>query len=200
MEIIENGVNVEAFIPKEREGSMRRMVFITVARLTKRKGLQTLLHAFGEAVRMGHRPLELWLVGDGEERSFLQAEAKRLGVDGQVKFLGQVDHEKIAELYQQAQVFVLPSKNEGMSNAVLEALASGLPLVVSGTGGMQEIVEEGKNGFFVNSDDTPSFSEKLLLLAEDSGLREALGKESRRRAEERSWKRVADEFLRVVRV
>lgn len=179
---------------------MRRMVFITVARLTKRKGLQTLLHAFGEAVRMGHRPLELWLVGDGEERSFLQAEAKRLGVDGQVKFLGQVDHEKIAELYQQAQVFVLPSKNEGMSNAVLEALASGLPLVVSGTGGMQEIVEEGKNGFFVNPDDTPSFSEKLLLLAEDSGLREALGKESRRRAEERSWKRVADEFLRVVRV
>ena len=85
-----------------------------------------------------------------------------------------------------------------MSNSALEALASGLPLIVSGTGGMQELVTDGVNGSFINPEDAAGFSEKLVAIAEHPETREAMGVESRRRAEARSWAAVAERFRGVL--
>jgi glycosyltransferase involved in cell wall biosynthesis len=95
-------------------------------------------------------------------------------------------------------VFVLPSKNEGMSNSALEALASGLPLLVSGTGGMSELVTDGVNGYFIDPEDTAAFAEKLALLADHPEKAALFGTESRRRAELRSWNQAAQHFRTVL--
>ena len=138
--------------------------------------------------------MELHLIGEGEQRPLLEARVKELGIEDKVKFVGRVEHRLLPQFYRDADVFVLPSKNEGMSNAALEALASGLPLIVSGTGGMQEIVEDGKNGLFIDPELTAPFAEALLSLAQNKESLKSFGEESRRRAESRSWEKVAENF------
>lgn len=198
MEIIENGVDTEIFRPKMEGKSFSPVIFLSTSRLTPRKGIHHLLEAFAVAAKYAKVPVELHLIGEGEQRESLEARAKELGIGEMVRFFGRVEHEKLSAFYQQAHVFVLPSKNEGMSNAALEALASGLPLVVSGTGGMQELVTDGKNGLFIDPELTAPFAEALVSLAQNQGSLISFGKESRRRAELRGWDTVAAHFKTVL--
>lgn len=200
MEIIENGVDIERFSPRQSEEHMtlKPVVFLSVARLTKRKGIDLLLQAFGTMAQESPVPAKLLLAGDGEELGPLKELAKQLGITESIEFLGRVDHAQVALLYNKVDVFVLPSKNEGMSNAALEALASGLPLIVSRTGGMSELVQNEVNGFLVDPQHRQDFSQALLELVQSGEKRKKFGSESRRRAEERSWKHVADQFLDVL--
>lgn len=198
MEIIENGVDTETFRPKMEGKSFSPVVFLSTSRLTPRKGIHFLIEAFAVAAKHARVPLELRLIGEGEQRESLEARVKELGIESQVKFLGRVEHHLLPSFYQEAHVFVLPSKNEGMSNAALEALASGLPLIVSGTGGMQELVTDGENGLFIDPELTAPFAEALVSLAKNQGSLISFGKESRRRAELRGWDKVAESFRRVL--
>ncbi len=198
MHIIENGVDTQTFLPQRQGKSFSPVVFLSTSRLTPRKGIHHLVEAFAVAVKYARVPLELRLIGEGEQRESLEARVKELGVENQVKFLGRIEHDALSRFYQEAHVFVLPSKNEGMSNAALEALASGLPLVVSGTGGMQELVTDGKNGLFIDPELTAPFAEALVSLAQNQGSLITFGRESRRRAEERSWGKVAQNFERIL--
>lgn len=194
MQIIENGVDTGTFTPKVDLRSGSPVVFISTSRLTPRKGIDKLLEAFAVAVKYAKVPIELHLIGEGEQKAILEARAKELDIADKVKFLGRIEHQYLPQFYQKAHVFVLPSKNEGMSNAALEALASGLALVVSDTGGMEELVTDGKNGFFVDPDMTALFAETLVSLAHNPGSVLSFGLESRRRAEERGWDKVAEKF------
>lgn len=197
MQIIENGVDTKVFQPREIK-SFERIVFLSTSRLTLRKGIHHLIEAFAEAVKKSSTPIELQLIGEGEQKSFLEARVKELGIESQVKFLGRIEHERLPEFYQKAHVFVLPSKNEGMSNSALEALASGLPLVVSGTGGMQELVTDSVNGYFIDPENIQSFGDTLARMATDQSQLLMMGQESRRRAELRGWDKVALRFQRVL--
>lgn len=198
MEIIENGVDTETFRPQNQGKTFSPIVFLSTSRLTLRKGIHLLIEAFAVAVKHAKVPLELRLIGEGEEQESLEVRVKELGIETQVKFLGRVEHHLLPEFYQQAHVFVLPSKNEGMSNSALEALASGLPLVVSDTGGMQELVTDGKNGLLIDPELTAPFAEALVSLAQNQGSLIAFGLESRRRAEQRSWNKVAERFRSIL--
>ena len=199
MTIIENGVDTELFCP-ERELMKPDVpvIFVSTSRLTPRKGIDTLIRAFAAAKKRSEVPMELRIVGEGEQREVLERLADELGVGKDIDFIGRVEHEHLPEAYRSAHVFVLPSKNEGMSNSALEALACGLPLIVSGTGGMQELVSNGANGFFVDPDDTEAFADALLRFVTDRDIVAAYGTESRRRAEARSWRAVADRFSDVI--
>lgn len=194
MEIIENGVDTENFQPKNIEKPLSPVIFLSTSRLTPRKGMHFLIEAFALAVKRSSVPMKLQLIGEGEQRESLEARVKELGIEDVVQFVGRVEHYLLPQFYQKAHVFVLPSKNEGMSNAALEALASGLPLVVSGTGGMQELVTEGRNGCFVDPENTEAFATTLADLAGNEGNLTAFGWESRRRAELRGWDKVAQRF------
>lgn len=193
MTIIENGVDTVEFAAAE-ELPQLPVVFISTSRLTPRKGIDKLVEAFAVAVKNSRAPLELRIIGEGEQKPDLEARVKELGLEEQVKFLGRIEHHLLPEYYQDAHVFVLASKNEGMSNAALEAMASGLPLIVSNTGGMEELVTEGKNGFFVDPDSIQQFAETLVNVSSNPGTIRAFGQESRRRAVERGWDKVAEKF------
>jgi glycosyltransferase involved in cell wall biosynthesis len=198
MEIIENGVDIETFQPQNQGKTFSPVIFLSTSRLTLRKGIHFLIEAFAVAVKHSKVPLELRLIGEGEQRESLEARAKELGIEHQVKFLGRVEHHLLPSFYQEAHAFVLPSKNEGMSNSALEALASGLPMIVSDTGGMQELVTEGKNGLMIDPELTAPFAEAMVSLAQNQGSLIAFGLESRRRAEARSWNQVAARFREVL--
>ncbi|MEI9966993.1 MAG: glycosyltransferase family 4 protein [Candidatus Moraniibacteriota bacterium] len=113
--------------------------------------------------------------------------------------IGRVPREATPGYYQQARAFVLPSSNEGMSNALLEGLASGLPAIVTDIGGTRELVSEGENGFIVPIGSGEAIVEALRKLLDDSALAARMGAESRRRAEAMSWSRVAKDFLEVLK-
>jgi glycosyltransferase involved in cell wall biosynthesis len=198
MTIIENGVDTRLFCPLQEPKPDVPVIFLSTSRLTPRKGIDTLIRAFADAVKRLDVPMELHIVGEGEQRKTLEQMAQELGIAEQTRFIGRVEHNQLPDVYRSAHVFVLPSKNEGMSNSALEALACGLPLIVSGTGGMQELVSNGSNGFFVDPNDTEAFADALLKFATDRDIIAAYGLESRRRAEARGWNTVAGRFRDVI--
>jgi glycosyltransferase involved in cell wall biosynthesis len=142
----------------------------------------------------GERKIELWIAGEGEEMTSLEQLSCDLGVANKVKFFGRVAHENVVAHFQTADVFCLPSLNEGMSNTMLEALASGMPIVATVTGGTEELVGNGENGFFIKQHSAEDIAEKLEVLIGDDTLRLRFGEASRTRALAMSWGKVAESY------
>ena len=138
--------------------------------------------------------VEVSFVGTGDSLDDYKRLSWDLGVVDQIKFLGYIPREKISKYYIEADVFVLPSFNEGMSLAMLEAMASGLPLIVTQTGGTDSLVQEGLNGFTFTWGDVEQLTVHLKKLLEDRSLLRQMGLESRRRTEQFTWKGVARQY------
>jgi len=135
--------------------------------------------------------------GDGDATESLRSQVKEKGLQGRVRFTGEYDHGSLLEIEQSADIFLFPSLNEGMSNSMLEAMASGLPIVMTPTGGAEELVEDGKNGFLVDFRSARDIKKKLDILIKDAELRKRMGQESRRIAESLSWEKVARSYTEM---
>jgi phosphatidylinositol alpha-1,6-mannosyltransferase len=190
-----NGVDVRAFrmAAPRNSGPLR---IICVARLIERKGQRHLLAAL-RRLRDAGVTATVKFVGTGDAAQAYRAEADRLGIADLVTFTGYVPRERIADHYADADVFVLPSHNEGMSVATLEAMAAGLPLVVTRTGGTAELVQEGENGLTFAWSDVETLVQHLAYLAANRGVVRQMGAASRRRAEQMSWDAVAARYLEI---
>ena len=128
----------------------------------------------------------LLVVGDGPHRERLEAD-----FGDRAEFTGALAGEALAAAYRRCDFFVFPSKHDTFGQVVMEAMASGLPVVVTDRGGPQELVDDGVTGFVADDD---RFVERVRRLAASPGLRGAMGREARRAAEARSWSRVFDEL------
>jgi len=195
--LIPNGVDAVVFKPGEKTSETGPLRILCVGRLIERKGQHHLI----EAVRKltdGGIDVRLDLVGTGDARADNEACIARLELADRVHFLGYVPRENIAEHYASAHVFVLPSYNEGMSVALLEAMAAGLPVIVTPTGGTAELVTPGLNGFIVNWADVDELVRHLAKLAQNRSLAKQMGKESRDRAERYSWSITAKRYLEML--
>jgi phosphatidyl-myo-inositol dimannoside synthase len=193
--LIANGVDSAAFQPAAiPDGGPLHL--ICVARLIERKGQQHLIEAVRRLIAEGVA-VKLDLVGTGDAHSALQTQAAAAGIAGHVHFSGYVPREAIAARYTDAHVFVLPSYNEGMSVATLEALAAGLPVVVTRTGGTAELVVEGENGLTFNWADVDALVAHLRQLAADRGLARRMGAAARARAALFSWESAAERYLKM---
>ncbi|MEX5218171.1 MAG: glycosyltransferase family 4 protein [Nitrospiraceae bacterium] len=191
---IPNGVDTEAFFPVEREAG-REVNMVCAARLIERKGQHHLLEALARLRRSCRSPVRVTLVGTGDAETSLRDLAGRLRIADAVTFTGYVPREGMPDMYRAADVFVLPSQQEGMSIALLEAMASGLPVVVTQTGGTDELVTKGGNGDIVPWGDVEALSRALRMLAEDDRMRIRFGAESRRRAIRFGWPALAARYL-----
>lgn len=147
------------------------VLLLVLANLVPRKGIDVLLEAL---VGLDPAPL-LWIGGEGPERSALESQAQRLGLAECVHFLGR--REDTGDLLAACDVFVMPSRLEGLGVAALEAMAAGRPVVASRVGGLAELVVHERTGLLVPPDDAPALQRALGRVLDDGGLREALGAE-----------------------
>ena len=154
-----------------------------VGRLHPQKGLDVLLRAIRLLSDYRRRPLQLRLVGDGPARGELTALADQLDLNDQVTFCGQSD--RVMEELAAADVFVLPSRAEGLSNALLEAMAAGLPALVSDIPGNVDVVEHERNGLLFRAEDPQALADCLTSLLDQEDLRRRLGREARKSVEDR---------------
>ncbi|HZO25923.1 MAG TPA: glycosyltransferase [Chloroflexota bacterium] len=148
------------------------LVLGTLGRLTAQKGQRILLQAIATLSR-DLPDLVLFLAGAGPLREALEAEAARLGLADRVRFLG-VRRDR-ATLYAAMDVFVLPSRWEGLSLALVEAMGAGRAIVATNVGGNPEVVHDGQTGLLVPPDDPTALAGALGKLARDRALRTSLG-------------------------
>jgi glycosyltransferase involved in cell wall biosynthesis len=119
------------------------------------------------------------IIGDGPEKARILYTITDLGLEDHITMLGKLPPSSVRQHLQKADAFLLSSLSEGISNAVLEAMACGLPVVTTDCGGMREAVTDGVEGFVVPVRDPSTMAEKLSSLAQDPALRERMGKAAR---------------------
>ena len=200
VKIIPNGVNLQRFKPnalnEPRRGPLR---CLCVGRLIYRKGQDQLIEAVAGLVERGVE-VELKLVGTGsEEKAFVEL-AREKGVSQNIVFEGYVDREGIPGMYRAADVFLLPSFNEGMSVALLEALASGLPIIATRVGGADRIVRHGVEGFIYEFGEVDKIVEFLEECHGDRKKLMEMSLSARKRAEGFGWDRVFKEYQELFEI
>ncbi len=183
----ERGVDTKRFNPARRSERWRerlmagrdanRLLVLYVGRIAKEKHLET-LHDI--ACQPG---IALTLVGGG---NYLP-EIRRVLADSDAQFTGYLTGDDLAEAFAAADVFVFPGPTETFGQVVLEAMASGLPVVVPNRGGPQTLVREGQSGFICPVGDSAAFSDRVRQLRDDPALRQQMGCEARKAAENRPW-------------
>lgn len=176
---------------------------LSAARLYPAKGLHTFVRAVG-AIRGGSGGVTTLVRGRGPLEASLQSEVARLGLSGDFRIDGTpLGPSDLPALYRSADIYVQPSLIEPFGMATLEAMACGLPVVASDTGGLSDLVEEGVNGLLVPPGDSEALARALRSLIADRDLRHRMGRASRVRAETtfavQPVARSFDELLRAAR-
>lgn len=197
IEVLPNGVDPEAFRPVAdwpRDGGY----ILFVGRLVAQKGAEILLRAFGAVLRR-YPESRLVVAGDGELELYLQRVASHLGFPDRVQFAGWQTGAALVELYQRARVVAVPSLYEPFGIVALEAMACGRPVVASRVGGLEEVMDDGVEGFLVERGDHLDLARRLAHLLGDAELRGRMGAAARRRAAGFSWQRVAGDTLALYR-
>jgi glycosyltransferase involved in cell wall biosynthesis len=162
------------------------MRIIVVGTLIEVKGHQYLIEACGQLARRGLR-VSLDIVGEGKLRKKLQQQTMNLGLQDSVRFHGGLPRQQVVELFQAADVSALTSvqtrngKREGIPVVLMEAMASGLPVVASRISGIPELVEDGTTGFLAPPRDSVAIAAALEKLARDPALRQSMGRAGRDR-------------------
>ena len=144
----------------------------TAGRLIELKGIEYLLRA-AEELRHDFPALRVEIAGEGPERTKLEEQVQQSGLGDHVRFLGWIDN--ISEVLTGWDVFVMPSLEEGLGNAALEAMAAGLPVVASSVGALPEVVEDGTTGWLVPPRDPAALALHLRLLLSNRELRQRMG-------------------------
>lgn len=195
IDVIPNGIDLDEFSPANPAptGPFR---MVCVSRLIPRKAIDVLITAF-TTVHDRFPDAELVIVGDGVLGGRLHDLAGRFGLADAIRFAGYQPHEKMATFYRSAHMFVLPSRHEGMSNAMLEAMACGLPVVVTNTGGTAELVED--NGIVVQPDDPGQLATAILTLLDDENRRRHAAQASRTIARKFGWQSCARRYIETYR-
>jgi len=191
IEVIYNGVDTQKFrlAPKKNKDKIK---ILSVARLIERKGLDYLIEAIPSIIE-NQNNVEILIVGEGNLHRELQRKCSKLNIQKYVKFLGGVNNDDLPPIYSDSDIFVLPSLNEGMSLTILEAMASGLPIITTDTGGSKELID--KNGIIVPMMDSKGISDATMRLILNETLRYEMSKKSRRKAEKMSWGKVAKDYF-----
>lgn len=203
--VIPAGVNIKKFTLENQDNIYASLlniqgekVILTMARLSQHKGIQYLIKAFKE-ISLEFPDVILVIAGDGRYRRHLEALTNKLGCRGRVRFAGWVDYEKQAQsIYALCDIFVLPSPVEGTPLVLLEAMASGKPVIATDTGGVSGIIDDGRNGFIIEPKDILGLKERILLLLNSGDLRRRIGEAARAKMVERfSWDKIADDMLKI---
>jgi colanic acid/amylovoran biosynthesis glycosyltransferase len=175
--VIRPAVDLTEFRPVERR-EREVLHLVAVGALIWRKGYEYMLLALRRLLDAGARA-RLSIAGSGNEEQRIRFTIHDLGLDSLVTLHGALRPDGVRALLDDADLFVHSSLGEGISNSVLEAMASGLPVVTTDCGGMREAVTDGQEGFVVPVRDVEAMSAALAVLANNVGLRQRMGRAAR---------------------
>jgi glycosyltransferase involved in cell wall biosynthesis len=201
--IVPNGVDIEKFKPmdtkavRQKFGLGNETCVLFVGSLIPRKGLPFLVEA-AKKVAKNKADTKFLIVGDGPLRNQLSDSIKSANLSGNFKFLGNLKDDELPAVYNCADVFVLPSIQEGQGIVLLEAQASGKPVVAFNIGGVKETVQNKETGLLVNRGNVDELADALLKLLTDKALREKMGSNGHRFVSENyTWDICAQKMLKI---
>jgi L-malate glycosyltransferase len=217
IEVIPNGVDLQRFHPARDVGCARHtdspglrdndgvhstpympqpnvLRLLTVGRLSATKRLSLLLEMV-EVLRRQGFPVHLTVVGGGALEAELRQSLGEKDLRDDVTLLGRRDGDQMPEIYRQHDVYVSASMQEGMSNAMLEAMASGLPIVTTRCEGVDELIAD--NGIIVDNSQPETLAAAIRKLAEDRAVWQAMSVAARKKAESFGWDQVAQSYLQL---
>jgi 1,4-alpha-glucan branching enzyme len=194
IEVVPNGVDLQAFRPAFNWPQDAGYVLF-VGRLVAQKGVDVLLRAFAAVLRQ-LPAAKLLVVGDGELQLYLQRVVRHLGFPHKVTFRPWQAGSALVDLYQQAQVVVVPSHYEPFGIVALEAMACGRPVIATRVGGLAETIRHGKEGYLTPPADHLRLAQYIVRLLRDKELRVCMGEAARSRAQQFSWARAAEETIK----
>ncbi|XES77518.1 MAG: glycosyltransferase family 4 protein [Candidatus Bathyarchaeia archaeon] len=205
--VIHNGVDTKKFHPAADKRKIKKALgfnpdapaIVSVGRLYARKGLFTLIESIPAVVK--RFPKAKFIIsgkGQSDEMKKLLTHAEKLGVKNNMIFTGYTPDKDLPKLYQAADVFAFSTFYEHHPFAVLEALASGLPVVTTNVGGIHETIVDGKNGFMCQPFNAEQFSNRILYLLEHPAAAGEMGAQARKTIEEQlDWRIVVKEAMKV---
>jgi colanic acid/amylovoran biosynthesis glycosyltransferase len=185
------GINLEKFkFSERRKRSGEPIKILTIGRLVEKKGHEYIIRAIAKIIKK-HRNIEYIIAGDGPLEIKLKKFATELGIRKYIKFLGAVEQNEVLKLYQEAHIFALTSitanngDQEGIPVVLMEAQATGLPMISTFHTGIPEAVVDGKSGFLVPEQDVNALIEKIEYLIEHPELWSKMGRYGRKFVEEK---------------
>ncbi len=207
IEVVPNGVDLDIFgaqytlseikAIRSNLGIKDEYVVITTSRLVHKNGIDILIEAVAEFKK--RRPnIKCLIIGDGPEFDKLKAQSRKLKVDNNVLFLGQVPHKDLPLYLKISDVFVRPSRSEGLGNSFLEAMMAGIPIIGTSVGGIVDFLRDEETGFYVAVDNCIDLSNKISYVVGNPDLRKKVVRNASALVKENySWDRVSKLFRNI---
>lgn len=201
VDIISMGCDLDKFNAKNRKDNYfnqgKKKVILFVGRLVEIKGVHYLISAMQRIDAL------LIIVGDGPLKSELMEQGK--AYEGKVRFLGSKSHQELPQIFASSDVFVIPSitdsrgAQEGMPTVIFEAMASGLPVIGTRTGGIKEIIQDGKNGLLCEEKSMVQLADCINRILNDEMFSEKLAEGAKKTVEKYSYSYIADEYKELLK-
>jgi glycosyltransferase involved in cell wall biosynthesis len=192
VQVIPNGIDTEIFHPSEDQKPSKPIQTLTVCRLISRKRIDLLIRAIAQTKAIGLNVL-LSIAGEGNLMGELQRLTDELNVKDSVTFMGRVLPEQMPQLYRNSDIFVMSSAHEGMSNAMLEAMSSGLPIITTACEGVEELIAD--NGIVVEHANAEEIAKAIKKLADDRQVYKQMSIAARKRSKQFGWNKVALSYV-----
>lgn len=191
IKIVPNGVNFKNI---HKTTNKKNFTVISTSRLTKRKRIDLLIKAFNKFSKNKNN-IELRIFGSGEQEETLKKIAGN-NLDSKIKFYGRIENENIPIELSKSNIFVLPSENEGMSNSLLEAMASGLAIIATNVGDAKHLIKN-KGGIIVKKDNYKEITSALNKLYLNRELIIKMGNFNRKVIKDMSWYDAAKKYMSI---
>lgn len=204
--LIPNGVDIERFSEEISYGELSDLadrlgikpgekVVISASRLVRKNGIDILIKSFAILCKSETASCKLLLVGDGKKSEELMLLAKKLNVFDKIIWAGSIDHAELPKYLKISDVFVRPSRSEGLGSAFLEAMAAGISVIGTRVGGIPDFLKNKETGLFVEVDNAEDLAEKISLIFTKKDLTEKIIKNAKELVSEKyNWDNVARQF------
>jgi len=194
IDVIPNGVDLERFNPAETDNKSDTLRLLTVGRLSVTKRVEILI----DAVEILHREgceVRSKIVGGGQMQQKLKQIISDKNLANIIELTGRIDAEDMPQVYRQSDIFISASMQEGMSNAMLEAMASGLPLITTRCEGAEELIAD--NGLVVENANAEEIAKAVRKLADDRRTYKRMALAARTQAQKFTWNEVASQYIEL---
>lgn len=197
--VIPNGVDTDFFRPKIKKKDKQNSTFqfLYVGRFQPEKNLCFMFECLAKCAKKIDRAFVLHMVGEGPQKKELFNLAENSGLNDQIKWHGWLDRNQLPKMYQNADCLIMPSRYEGMSNVILEAMACGLPVIASRVDGNIDLVDNGNTGYLLPREGSDAYKSALQSVMENQELAFQMGvKANKKVLSDYNWKAIAEKYAK----